>query len=67
MQTEVLLIALHYYILFKIKSTYILLGLFIASFYLSVIFFGNHEREKRYRREHLDDFLNHQLETTVDY
>jgi hypothetical protein len=39
----------------------------IASFYISFIVFGNHEREKRYKPEYLDDFLTHQLATTVDY
>ena len=39
----------------------------IAGFYISVVTFGNHEREKRFHGDNIDTFLQHQLETTVSY
>lgn len=53
--------------LYKQKVVLLVLGELIASFYICTVFFGNHEREKKYREHNLDNFLTHQLTTTVDY
>lgn len=36
------MIAVHYYLVFKMKLAYIILGTVIASFYISTVVFSNH-------------------------
>ena len=50
-----------------LKLQIIIVGELIASFYISVVVFGNHEKSLRYKSDFLDDFLTHQIATTVDY
>jgi fatty acid desaturase len=58
---------LHYYFLSRQKVLLIIVGIMIASCYIAVVVFGNHEREWRYRLSFLDDFLQQQLVATTDY
>lgn len=49
MQFEVAMMVLHQYLVHSPRQGTILAGSMIASFYISLVVFGNHEREKRYR------------------
>ena len=62
-----LILGLHYYLILKQKLPYIALGILFAGLYISVVVFGNHEREKRYKDEFLDNFIQHQMDATTDY
>ena len=55
------MLLIHYYILTKQKMAFIGVGLLISSFYIAVVVFGNHEREKRYREGFLDNFILQQI------
>jgi hypothetical protein len=62
-----LLLGAHYYLLWRQKVLFIFIGTLLASFYISLVVAGSHEREKRYRGAVIDDFIDHMLETTRDY
>ena len=55
------MLMIHYYILTKQRMAFIGVGLLISGFCIAVIFFGNHEREKRYREGFQDNFIIQQI------
>lgn len=81
MQFELTMIVLHQYLVSSHRQGIILAGSMIASLYISLVVFGNHERERRYRGGHGGkggkeghsthggqvNFLEQQLCTTTDY
>lgn len=66
-QVEAFYVALGYYLLLRQKIPCLAVGSLIASLFIVVVVFGNHERELKFRANHLDPFLSHQLATTTDY
>lgn len=62
------MIGIHYFLIVRQKIWLpFLIGVLFAGFYLAIISQGNHEREKRYRGEQINDFLTEQIESTRNY